>query len=151
NTLPPSSLRRMALRALLFSADGESTSTLCHVLTGLGIEAEICADLLVAVERATKGGYDSIVVDWDQQDDTIFFLRALREVKPATPALTLALVHSDADVGGALQAGANSVIRKPVNEQQAHDTLSTAKDLILSQHNEKKQKEDRLAAAQNAE
>ena len=98
NTLPPSSLRRMALRALLFCADGDSTSTLCHVLTGHGIEAEICADLLVAVERATKGGYDAIVVDWEQQDDTIFYLKALREVKPTTPGLALALLRSDADV-----------------------------------------------------
>jgi len=140
----------MVLRALLFSSDGATTSTLCHVLTGLGIEAEICAEMLVAIQHLTQGGYDAIVVDWDQQTDATFLLKSARELKTAPQILSLALVQSDADLALALQSGANSVIRKPVNQQHARDTLSTARDLILSWQAEQREREIRLAAAQEA-
>jgi protein TonB len=134
----------------LFSSDGDTTSTLCHVLTGLGIEAEICTEMLVAVQHLTMGGYDAVVVDWDQQTDATFLLKTARELKTTPQILSLALVQSDADLALALQSGANSVIRKPVNQQQACDTLSTARELILSWHAEQREKQIRLAAAQQA-
>jgi periplasmic protein TonB len=128
----PLSLNAMALRALVFSSDGSTTSALCHVLTDLGIEAEICSEMLVAVERITSQPYNALLVDWDQQAEAIFLVKQLRELKLASQALTLALVENDEDLPQALQAGANSVIRKPIDSQQARDTLSTAKQLILA-------------------
>jgi len=138
----------MALRALLFSSDGTSTSTLCQALTELGIEAEICPEILVAIGRVSKENYDTILVDWDQETDAIALLKTTREQKTASQALNLALVQNDKDVGRALQHGANSVIKKPVDMRQAHDTLSTARDLILSRRAEQKEKEVRAAALQ---
>lgn len=138
----------MALRALLFSSDGTSTSTLCQVLTELGIEAEICSEILVAVGRVSKETYDTILVDWDQEADATSLLKTIREQKTASQALNLALVQNDKDVGRALQHGANSIIKKPVDVRQAHDTLSTARDLILSRRAEQKDKETRAAALQ---
>ncbi len=141
---------RMALRALLFSSDGTSTSTLCQVLTDLGIEAEICPEMLVAVQRVSHETYDAIVVDWDQEEEAISLLKAVREHKASGQALNLALVKNDKDLPRALQHGANSAIRKPIDPQQAQDTLSTARDLILSRRTEQKTKEERVAAAQAA-
>ena len=140
----------MALRALVFSSDGSTTSALCHVLTDLGIEAEICSEMLVAVERITSQPYDALLVDWDQQAEAIFLVKQLRELKLAAQALTLALVQNDEDLPQALQAGANSVIRKPIDSKQAQDTLSTAKQLILGRQAEHRKKESRLAAEQAA-
>jgi protein TonB len=138
----------MALRALLFSSDGTTTSTLCQVLTDLGIEAEICSEILVAVGRVSKENYDSILVDWDQEANAIALLKSTREQKTASQALNLALVQNDKDVARALQHGANSIIKKPVDVRQAHDTLSTARDLILSRRAEQREKETRAAALQ---
>jgi periplasmic protein TonB len=138
----------MSLRALLFSSDGTSTSTLCQVLTDLAIEADICSEVLVAVERVSKGNYDAILVDWEQEADASVLLKTGREQKTANQALNLALVRNDKDVGRALQQGANSVIKKPIDPRQAHDTLSTARDLILSRRTEQKDKEARVAALQ---
>jgi len=140
----------MALRALLFSSDGTSTSTLCQVLTELGIEAEICPEMLVAVQRISQESYDAILVDWDQESDAIPLLKAAREQKTTSQALNLALVQNDKDLPRALQHGANSAIRKPIDPRQAKDTLSTARDLILSRRSEQKTKEERAAAAQAA-
>jgi len=141
---------RMALRALLFSSDGTSTSTLCQVLTELGIEAEICPEMLVAVQRISHQNYDAILVDWDQEVDAISLLKTVREQKVASQALSLAVVKNAKDLPRALQHGANSVIRKPIDPRQAKETLSTARDLILSRRSEQKTKEERTAAAQAA-
>jgi len=135
----------MALRALVFSSDGSTTSALCHILTDLGIEAEICSEMLVAVERITGQAYSALLVDWDQQAEAIFLVKQLRELKLGAQALTLALVQNDQDLPQALQAGANSVIRKPIDARQAHDTLSTAKQLILARQVEPRVLESRIA------
>ncbi len=141
---------RMGLRALLFSSDGTCTSTLCQILSELGIEAEICPEMLVAVERISRQNYDAILVDWDQELDAIALLKTVREQKVGAQALSLAVVKNGKDLPRALQHGANSVIRKPVDPRQAKETLSTARDLVLSRRSEQKTKEERTAAAQAA-
>jgi len=140
----------MALRAFLFSADGTATSELCQILTDLGIEAEVCSEMLVAVERITGQPFDALIVDWDLQTEATFLMKSVRDLKSAAHILTLAMVKDDAALPEALQAGANSAIRKPIDPQQTHDTLATAKQLILAHHNEQREKEERLAAVHAA-
>lgn len=139
----------MALRALLFSADSSATAVLCEILTDLHIEAEICTELLVATERLTRETYGAILVDWEQESEAVQLLKSARE-KKAGQALNLVLVRDDKDVGRALQQGANAVIKKPVDPHQAEETLSTARDLILSRRADQKEKEDRIAAVLEA-
>ncbi len=136
----------MELRALLFTSDGGSTATLCHVLDELGLQAEICPELLVAVGRLSTERYDAIIVDWSNETEAAILLKTAREKKAL--ALNVALVADEASIGRALQQGANSVIKKPVDATAARDTLSTARDLILSRRSEQREKETRVAAAQ---
>jgi protein TonB len=136
----------MELRALLFTSDGGCTATLCHVLDELGVQAEICPELLVAVGRISNERYDAILVDWTQETEAAVLLKTAREKK--VQALNVALVSDETSVGRALQQGANSVIQKPVDAAAARDTLSTARDLILSRRSEQREKEARVAAAQ---
>ena len=140
------SLTGMDLRALLFTSDGGSTATLCQLLTELGIEAEICPEMLVAVGRLSTERYDAIIVDWSQDTEAAFLLKTAKEKK--AQGLNLVLVPDDASIARALQQGANSVIKKPIDAVQARDTLSTARDLILSRRFEQRDKEARAAAAQ---
>jgi hypothetical protein len=53
-------------------------------------------------------------------------------LKAAQRPLTLAIVPDEASVPQALQAGANSILRKPIVPNQLRDTLSTARDLLRS-------------------
>jgi len=138
----------MAFRAFLFSSDSTASSELCQILTDLGIEAEICAEMLVAVERVTKESFDALIVDWDHQTEAMFLIKSVRELKSAAHLLTLAIVQNDTDLPVALQAGANSAIRKPIDPRQTHDTLSTAKQLIEARQQEVKAKEERLASTE---
>ena len=136
----------MDLRALLFTSDGSSTATLCQVLTDLGIEAEICSEILVAAQRVAREKYDAIIVDWDLEMEAMLLLKTARDQKAL--GLNLALVPDDAAIARALQHGANSVIKKPIDAALAQDTLSTARDLILSRRTEQRDKEARVVASQ---
>jgi len=136
----------MDLRALLFSSDGASTATLCQVLTDLEIEVEICSEVLVGVQRIAHENYDAILVDWDLEADATLLLKTAREQKAV--GLNLALVPDDASIARALQHGANSVIKKPIDAGLARETLSTARALILSRRTELRDKEARHAAVQ---
>ena len=140
------SLKAMELRALLFSSDGASTATLCQVLTDLEIEADICSEVLVAAQRVARENYDAIIVDWDLESDATLLLKTAREQKAI--GLNLALVPNDASIARALQHGANSVIKKPIDTALARETLSTARGLILSRRTELRDKEARHAAVQ---
>jgi periplasmic protein TonB len=136
----------MDLRALLFTSDGGCTATLCRLLSELGIEAEICPEMLVAVGRLSTERYDAIIVDWSHDTEAALLLKTAREKK--AQGLNLVLVPDDASVARALKQGANSVIKKPIDVAEARETLSTARDLILSRRFEQRDKESRIAAAQ---
>ncbi len=120
----------MALRCFLFSSDEETTARVRQILSGIGVQAEFCADAVVAVDRITNQPFQIVIIDWDKQPEAGLLLTTARERKAAERAITLAIVSDDMAVPKALQAGANSVLRKPIVAAQAKDTLTTARDLL---------------------
>ena len=124
----------MALRCFLFSSDEETTERLRQILLGIGVQAEFCSEAVVAVERIANQPYQVVIIDWDRQPEAGLLLTTARERKAAERPITLAIVSDDAGVPKALQAGANSVLRKPIVAAQAKDTLTTARDLVHAKH-----------------
>ena len=122
----------MSLRCFLFSSDDGPSDVIRQALTGLDIEGETCSDATTAVERVAHEPFHLVIIDWDQQPEAGMILGATRERKPAERPLTLAIVSDDPSVPKALQAGANSILRKPLVASQVTDTLTTARDLIRS-------------------
>lgn len=120
----------MALSCFLFSSDEETTERLRQILLGIGVQAEFCSEAVVAVERITNQPYQVVIIDWDRQPEAGLLLTTARERKAAERPITLAIVSDDHGVPKALQAGANSVLRKPIVAAQAKDTLTTARDLL---------------------
>lgn len=120
----------MALRCLLFSSDGGTTDPIRQVLAGLGVEGEYCAEASAAVEQVTHKNFQIVIIDWDKQPEAALLLTTARQRKAAERPLTLAIVSDDASVANALQAGANSILRKPILVNQVNDTLTTARDLL---------------------
>jgi len=131
----------MALRCLLFSSDAKTADPICQVLAGLEVEAEYCAEAPAAVEKLTGQSFQIVIIDWDNQPEAGFLLSTARERKAAERPLTLAIVSDDASLQKALQAGANSVLRKPIVAAQVKDTLTTARSLL-------KAKQDSATGAQ---
>ena len=122
----------MALRCFLFSSDEGTSDVIRQVMTVLGIEGESCAQASTAVEKLTRELFQLVIVDWDQQPEAGMLISAARERKAAERPLVLAIVRDDASVPKALQAGANSILRKPLLVNQVVDTLKTARELLRS-------------------
>ena len=125
------SLDSMPLRCLLFSSDEAMAEPIRQVLTELGVEAEHCQNPVDAVERVTTQLFQIVITDWQDQPEAAFLLKTARDLKAAARPLTLAIV-SEENRPHALQAGANSVLLKPIRPDQVRDTMSTACELLRS-------------------
>jgi protein TonB len=121
----------MRLRCLLFSSHEEMVQPIWQVLTDLGIEGEYCRNAVDAVERVTTQLFQIVITDWEDQPEATFLLKTARDQRAAQRPLTLAIVNDDARPE-ALQAGANSVLLKPIRVEQVRDTLGTACELLRS-------------------
>ena len=120
----------MPLRCLLFSSDEAMVEPIRQILTDLGIEGEYCQSAVDAVERVTTQLFQIVITDWDDQPEAAFLLKTARDLKAAHRPLALAIVSDDARLPEALQAGANSVLSKPIRPEQVRDTMSTACELL---------------------
>jgi protein TonB len=120
----------MTLRCLLFTSDAGTAQPVLQVLAVLGFEAEHCPTAALALEKAAQQAFQLVILDWDNQPEAAMLLGKARERKASERPLTLAVVSHDLNVPQALQAGANSILRKPIQENQARDTLTTARDLM---------------------
>src|ERR1700678_1286863 len=120
----------MPLRCLLFSSNEEMVQPIWQVLADLGIEGEYCRNAVDAVEKVTTQLFQIVITDWDDQPEAGFLLKTARDLKAAHRPLTLAIVSDDARLPEALQAGANSVLSKPIRPEQVRDTMSTACELL---------------------
>ena len=122
----------MALRCLLFTSDWGTAEPICQVLAELGIEGEHCPHAIAAAKSVATQPVQIVIVDWDQQTEAGVLLQAARDRKATERPLTLAVVSDDTSVPKALQAGANSILRKPLMINQVRDTLAMARDLLRS-------------------
>src|SRR5579872_6495447 len=140
----------MALRCFLFSSDEGTADVIRQVLTSLGVEGESCSEPGPAGEKIAHEAFQLVIIDWDQQPEASLLLTAARERKPSERPLTLAIVSDDASVPKALQAGANSILRKPILISQVNDTLTTARDLLRAKQESATNMAQAAAAAASA-
>ncbi len=122
----------MGLRCLLFSSDQGTAQAIRQVLANLDVQAESCPEAVAAVDKIAHQSFQIVIIDWDRQPEAGLLLSTARERKAAERPITLAIVSDDVSVPKALQAGANSILRKPIVVNQAKDTLKTACDLLRS-------------------
>jgi protein TonB len=122
----------MPLRCLLFSSNEEMVQPIWQVLTDLGIEGEYCRTAVEAVEKVTTQAFQIVITDWEDQPEATFLLKTARDQKASQRPLTLAIVSDDSRLGEALQAGANSILVRPIRPEQVRDTMNTACQLLRS-------------------
>jgi len=114
----------MPLRSLVFSSDTGTARMLGQALAELGMQVEHCPEIFGAVEQLTLQSFDVLVVDWNDEPEASFLLRAARDLKSNEPPFPVAVVEAQASVNEALRAGANQVLVKnhaPANLVQFHD------------------------------
>jgi len=121
------------LKGLLFSSDAQVLSVMNQVLDNFEIETEVCIELSSALDAVTNTKLDTLIMDWTGSDDSIQILNAMRNSAQNAKSTALAMVNGDLEVQSATKAGANFIIYKPVNVDQATRFLRASYGNMLMQ------------------
>src|SRR5947209_16416491 len=74
--------------------------------------------------------YDAIVVDCENEPNATLLFKSARNSSSNQSSLALALVEGQSGVAKAYRIGANLVLTKPINVEQAKGTLRVARGLL---------------------
>ncbi len=120
----------MSYQALLFCPDEKIAATVTQVLSELEFTVVPCAEPFAAVKRLMAERFDAVVVDCDNEQNAALLFKSARGSASNQTALAVAVVEGQAGVAKAFRLGANLVLTKPVNIEQAKGTLRVARGLL---------------------
>jgi protein TonB len=120
----------MGYQALLFCPDEKTARTVTHVLSDLDFAVEPCKEPFAAVKRLMAQHFDAVVVDCDNEQNATLLFKSARNSAANQTSLAVAVVEGQAGVAKAFRIGANLVLTKPINVEQAKGTLRVARGLL---------------------
>ena len=120
----------MGYQALLFCPDEKTARTVTHVLSDLDFAVEPCKEPFAAVKRLMAQHFDAVVVDCDNEQNATLLFKSARNSSANQTSLAVAVVEGQAGVAKAFRIGANLVLTKPINVEQAKGTLRVARGLL---------------------
>jgi TonB family protein len=120
----------MSYRALLFCADEKASRAVTQVFKELDFYVESSNEPFDAVKRLTAHHFDALVVDCDNEENATLLFKSARNSASNKDSLAVAIVEGQANIAKAFRLGANLVLTKPINLEQAKGTLRTARGLL---------------------
>jgi protein TonB len=120
----------MGYQALLFCPDEKTARTVTQVLRELDFSVIPCTEPFAAVKKLMNERFDAVVVDCDNEQNATLLFKSARNVANNQSALAVAVVEGQAGVAKAFRIGANLVLTKPINVEQAKGTLRVARGLL---------------------
>ncbi len=120
----------MSYQALLFCPDDKTARTVMQVLSDLEFTVEPCSEPFAAVKKLMVERFDAIVVDCDNEQNATLLFKSARNSTSNQASLAVAVVEGQAGVAKAFRIGANLVLTKPINVDQAKGTLRVARGLL---------------------
>lgn len=120
----------MGYQALLFCPDEKTARTVTHVLNDLDFTVEPCTEPFAAVKKLMAQHFDAVVVDCDNEQNATLLFKSARNSNANQSSLAVAVVEGQAGVAKAFRIGANLVLTKPINVEQAKGTLRVARGLL---------------------
>jgi TonB family protein len=120
----------MGYQALLFCPDEKTARTVTQVLSELDFTVVPCTEPFAAVKKLMGEHFDAVVVDCDNEQNATLLLKSARNAPNNQSALAVAVVEGQAGVAKAFRIGANLVLTKPINVEQAKGTLRVARGLL---------------------
>src|ERR1700723_3843206 len=120
----------MGYQALLFCPDEKTARTVTQVLSELDFEVVSCSEPFAAVKKLMGEHFDAVVVDCDNEQNATLLFKSSRNSPNNQSALAVAVVEGQAGGAKAFRIGANLVLTKPINVEQAKGTLRAARGLL---------------------
>jgi protein TonB len=120
----------MGYQALLFCPDEKTARNVTHVLNDLDFTVEPCTEPFAAVKKLMAQHFDAVVVDCDNEQNATLLFKSARNSSSNQSSLAVAVVEGQAGVAKAFRIGANLVLTKPINVEQAKGTLRVARGLL---------------------
>jgi len=120
----------MGYQALLFCPDEKTARTVTQVLSELEFTVEACLEPFAAVKKLMGQHFDAVVVDCDNEQNATLLFKSARNSTSNQASLAVAVVEGQAGVAKAFRIGANLVLTKPINIEQAKGTLRVARGLL---------------------
>ena len=120
----------MTFQALLFCPDEKTARVTTQVLNELEFSVEACTEPFAAVKKLMGQHFDAIVVDCDNEQNAALLFKSARNSSSNQGSLAVAVVEGQAGVANAFRIGANLVLTKPINVEQAKSTLRVARGLL---------------------
>jgi protein TonB len=120
----------MGYQALLFCPDEKAARGVTQVLSELDFTVEPCTEPFAAVKKLMAQHFDAIVVDCDNEQNATLLFKSARNSSSNQSSLAVAVVEGQAGVAKAFRIGANLVLTKPINIEQAKGTLRVARGLL---------------------
>lgn len=120
----------MAYQALLFCPDEKTARIVTQVLSELDFQVSPCTEPFAAVKKLMAERFDAVVVDCDNEQNATLLFKSAHNSPNNSSALAVAVVEGQAGVAKAFRIGANLVLTKPINVEQAKGTLRVARGLL---------------------
>ena len=120
----------MPYQALLFCPDEKTARTVTQVLSELDFSVVPCTEPFAAVKKLMGEHFDAVIVDCDNEQNATLLFKSARNAANNHSSLAVAMVEGQAGVAKAFRIGANLVLTKPVNVEQAKGTLRVARGLL---------------------
>ncbi len=120
----------MSYQALLFCPDEKTARTVTQVLSELDFVVTPCTEPFAAVKKLMNEHFDAVVVDCDNEQNATLLFKSARNAPNNQSSLAVAVVEGQAGVAKAFRIGANLVLTKPINVEQAKGTLRVARGLL---------------------
>src|SRR5579859_5226802 len=120
----------MGYTALLFCPEEKTARTVTQVLSELEFTVEACIEPFAAVKKLMGQHFDAVVVDCDNEQNATLLFKSARNSASNQTSLAVAVVEGQAGVAKAFRIGANLVLTKPINIDQAKGTLRVARGLL---------------------
>jgi len=120
----------MGYQALLFCLDEKLARVVTQVFSELDFKVEPVNEPFAAVKKLMAQRYDAIVVDCENEPNATLLFKSARNSSSNQSSLALALVEGQSGVAKAYRIGANLVLTKPINVEQAKGTLRVARGLL---------------------
>jgi hypothetical protein len=124
----------MSLNCLLLTSDATLLEVFRTGFSGTSVELEMRRDSASAIELSTRRHLDGFVIDCDDVSGGAEVLTEIRGSRSNKASVVVAIVNGTTSVSIAVDAGANFVLGKPVQDGQLRSLLDAAVPRMAREH-----------------